>query len=653
MNLVTEQHMTYRDKLRGCWLGKNIGGTLGGPFEGNTAVNNLTFYRPVPKGALPNDDLDLQLAWLVALERYGLAVTGEQLADLWSRHYQLGWAPNEYFLCIRNFRRGVRPPACGAFDNAWSDSMGAPIRSEIWACLAPGEPARAAGLSCRDSTIDHAGEGVYGEAFLAALESAAFVESDVDKILDCALSLIPETCCLARKVAVVRECRRAGDSWLECREKVLAPPNIGDAPLNLGFVVLGLLYGQDFGDALCKAVNCGHDTDCTGATLGALLGILHGAQKLPAKWVRPIGQDIVASRSLTGLNVPRTVDEFVERLVVLRNSAGGQAPRRAGASRVIRIGRQEKEEVLQALREDRRYSLLRCGPLTIRLAFDPEPAVTCGGSVRLNMSVTSSVPWQGTVELRVPYGWSVGAGSRNRALEVRPDRPVHKEFLITASKHEEHVPFANELVLAFTPKGQPCEFVRFGLVGPVRWTAWGPYPARDLRAWDREPWPGAIPDRADAGLPSGGRLLQHTTTRCDLEPLFRGKPGVVYLGARLAFFTMRAHGRLMVASSAFTKVWLDGKPFMERGPDKRDRTPLAELRTARPYGPAPHVTFLPGTDATLDMDSGDHVLFVKVLRGADPAVLDYAFETYTAFGQLDPLQYALEYRVQPPRRSDA
>jgi ADP-ribosylation/crystallin J1 len=40
--------------------------------------------------------------------------------------------------------------------------------------------------------------------------------------------------------------------------------------------VLGLLAGEgDFGKSLCIAVNCGNDTDCTGATLGAPLGILY------------------------------------------------------------------------------------------------------------------------------------------------------------------------------------------------------------------------------------------------------------------------------------------------------------------------------------------------------------------------------------------
>ncbi len=34
----------YRDKVLGCWIGKNIGGTLGAPFEWRRQINNVKFY---------------------------------------------------------------------------------------------------------------------------------------------------------------------------------------------------------------------------------------------------------------------------------------------------------------------------------------------------------------------------------------------------------------------------------------------------------------------------------------------------------------------------------------------------------------------------------------------------------------------------------
>ena len=55
----------YRDKVLGCWTGKNIGGTLGAPFEWNEGPFDGSFYTQDLKGEpAPNDDLDLQLIWL-------------------------------------------------------------------------------------------------------------------------------------------------------------------------------------------------------------------------------------------------------------------------------------------------------------------------------------------------------------------------------------------------------------------------------------------------------------------------------------------------------------------------------------------------------------------------------------------------------------
>ena len=69
------------DKIYACWLGKNIGGTLGTPVEGCKDVMHLTWYpRLDPKGALPNDDLDLQLVNLHAMEQYGVHLDAAGIA---------------------------------------------------------------------------------------------------------------------------------------------------------------------------------------------------------------------------------------------------------------------------------------------------------------------------------------------------------------------------------------------------------------------------------------------------------------------------------------------------------------------------------------------------------------------------------------------
>ena len=73
----------FRDRVFACWLGKSIGGTLGVPVEGARETHQLTFYDPVPKEPAANDDLDLQLLWLKALEEQGPRLDARTLGEYW------------------------------------------------------------------------------------------------------------------------------------------------------------------------------------------------------------------------------------------------------------------------------------------------------------------------------------------------------------------------------------------------------------------------------------------------------------------------------------------------------------------------------------------------------------------------------------------
>ena len=62
---------TLRDKIYACWIGKNIGGTMGTPYEGTRELLDIQGFSTPEGVVLPNDDLDLQLAWLLAMEEHG------------------------------------------------------------------------------------------------------------------------------------------------------------------------------------------------------------------------------------------------------------------------------------------------------------------------------------------------------------------------------------------------------------------------------------------------------------------------------------------------------------------------------------------------------------------------------------------------------
>ncbi len=346
---------TYKDKVMGCWTGKNIGGVLGAPFEGIRQMNDISFYtQDLSMGPPPNDDLDLQIIWLAAVERYGRNVNASILGEYWLSYCIPNWV--EYGTGKANLRAGLQPPLSGVVGNTYKDSCGCFIRSEIWACLAPGNPELAARYAYEDAIVDHEGEGVYGEIFFAALESAAFVEADKRKLIDIALSYIPEECQTAEAIRTAMECYDTGVEFAEARRRIhnTVPGTFGiqgctiaqiptegnegmelgapgfDAPENVAFTIAGWMYGEeDFGKSLCMAVSCGEDTDCTCATLGAVLGILSGASGLPEKWTAPLDDKISTlciDRTSGGVWVPSTVTELTDR--VMRAVPGFLGPER-------------------------------------------------------------------------------------------------------------------------------------------------------------------------------------------------------------------------------------------------------------------------------------------------------------------------------------
>ena len=155
-----------------------------------------------------------------------------------------------------------------------------------------------------DASIDHGhGEGTYAEMFTAALESMAFVENDIRKLIDMALAYIPKDCQVAQCVKKVVEEYDKGTDYREVRQMLVKmTENLGTfmAPANIGYVVIGLMYGEgDFKKTMIHAINCGDDTDCTGATVGSVMGIMGGMAIIPEDWKEYIG-DRIMQISLNG-----------------------------------------------------------------------------------------------------------------------------------------------------------------------------------------------------------------------------------------------------------------------------------------------------------------------------------------------------------------
>jgi len=310
----------FRKKVLGGWLGKAVGGTLGQSWEGATGPLNLAFYDPVPTKMMPNDDLDLQVLWACKLDaEWNGIISRRNFEKAWLA--DIGFPFDEYGMAIRNLKMGIHAPFTGSYDNWFCDGLGAAIRSEIWACLAPGNPELAAKYAYEDSCVDHCGNGIYAEQFLSALESKAFVESDFHVLIETGLSVIPSDSKLAHAIRdTVRWCETTPD-FRTVRSKIMeyyGSANFTDVKMNLAFETAALLLGGgDFGKTICLAVNAGQDTDCTGATVGAILGI-HDPDSIPENWIAPIGRSLIVSKEIKGINPPDTLDGFTDLVLALQ-----------------------------------------------------------------------------------------------------------------------------------------------------------------------------------------------------------------------------------------------------------------------------------------------------------------------------------------------
>ena len=464
---------TLYDKIYACWLGKNIGGTLGTPVEGRMEVMDLTWYpRLDPRGALPNDDLDLQLLNLHAMEMYGTHLTAEHIAAEWSEHCYFPW--DEYGHAGTAMRYGFKPPYSGMFDNHFTNCMGSPIRSEVWAAIAAGKPRLAAYFAWQDAVVDHAGgEGVFGEIFNAALEAAAYLSTDVPALIREALTYIPTTSRVYGAVSLMLTLYEQGTDLLAAREQVLAKfgdPNFTDAPQNIAFGLAGLLWGENFEDAILKVVNLGYDTDCTVATCGAIWGILYGREGIDPKWAEPIGDAIQVSAAIRGFRAPADLDELTHRCIKLYDKLCCE-----NEAEFVITEEDNSDFTVQhfTLPAGAKKSEAFCVDLRYE---DGDPTVAPERSQTLSITLTNNTCWPWALETRIecPYGLAADVPAQ---IVVAPGESVQYNPTVKADPNAYYsVPvdrvYPTVLAIKRLNCGDRWKIYRipFTLLAPNRWT---------------------------------------------------------------------------------------------------------------------------------------------------------------------------------------
>ncbi|MCI5778276.1 MAG: ADP-ribosylglycohydrolase family protein [Lentisphaeria bacterium] len=312
----------FADKVRAGWFGKCLAGAVGMPYEGVPFALNLT-EKDLRAVNVPNDDLELQLVWLEALERRGTALSCRDLGDIWKRRIPHGC--DEYSIAIYNLQHRLTPPATGYYNNYFADGMGAAIRSEIWALVFAGRPDAAAYFARQDAEVDHWGDGVRAECFMAMAEAHACVHSDIEAAVRFALKRTAPESRLYRTLSEVLALYDRGTDDESARREIMLTlqnhPNFTDCVMNLAFVMDALLRGGgDFRKTILRVVNFGRDTDCTAASCGAFLGIARGMAAFPEQYRSAVADEMALSDFVLDIpGVPRTISELTARTVDLHD----------------------------------------------------------------------------------------------------------------------------------------------------------------------------------------------------------------------------------------------------------------------------------------------------------------------------------------------
>lgn len=301
----------YYERVYAGVLGKIIGVYLGRPFEMWTHeqilanLGEIRYYvhdrydLPLRNHLLvvTDDDISGTFTFLRSLPDYdnSLDLAPEQIGQTWLNYIIenrtiLWWGglgnSTEHTAYLR-LKDGIPAPRSGSMElngQVVAEQIGAQIFIDGWGMVCPGNPSLAADLARRAASVSHDGEAIYGAQIVAALIAQAFVEADINKLLDTALTLIPAKSVVSQLVADIRTWHAtAPHDWYAARARLAEKYGYdkygGNCHIipNHGLVVLALLYsGGDFSLAQTIVNTCGWDTDCNAANVGCILGVRNG-----------------------------------------------------------------------------------------------------------------------------------------------------------------------------------------------------------------------------------------------------------------------------------------------------------------------------------------------------------------------------------------
>lgn len=299
---------TIREQIYAGVLGKIIGVYLGRPIEGWSYKRIMEQFGDVyhyvnRQVGVPlivaDDDISGTFGFFRAMKDFGYPkkLSAAQIGETW-RNYIIedktilwwgGLGRSTEHTAYHNLMNGIEAPLSGSIQQNGRDvaeQIGAQIFIEGFAMCYPGDPEKTVSLVREAASVSHDGMALDAACHLAAMDSLAFVEQDLDKILDNAYQYISDDR-LKKLVYEVRDYCSRSDNWRETRAFLedhygyhLYPGTCHIAP-NHAMVLASILHGKnDFQESVMIAASAGWDTDCNAGNVGAFNGIRLGLKAI-------------------------------------------------------------------------------------------------------------------------------------------------------------------------------------------------------------------------------------------------------------------------------------------------------------------------------------------------------------------------------------
>ena len=321
---------TIQDKIRGGLLGQILGNLNGIPYEFKyiKEAGDLKNYVPsLPEGAYTDDDTDFEWVYIYTMQqRRTVLLPYDDIYALWKERINRNiWSSNRYARHLMDIE--MKPPQTGlvAF-NPWAEfNVSGQFLCETFGLLAPAMPQTAAKIGLHYTKVAIDNEPAQTTQLFTSMIATAFVEDDINKILEAGIASVDPTSNTRKIINDVKQWHRQNPTnWQETRRLLKAKytqENSGrrdqnGTELNTGAILIAFLYGEgNFSETIKLSFNLGWDADCNAATLGTILGAKDGYRKMLSEGWMIV--DRYKNTSRDNMPMDETITSFADRLIDL------------------------------------------------------------------------------------------------------------------------------------------------------------------------------------------------------------------------------------------------------------------------------------------------------------------------------------------------